>query len=117
MFCSGFGSNEPSDVFKASIEDTQAQPKSDVKFPDISAIQSESDISLVADKRGSEEKKFESLHRNLMPVVVVHVGDKQVRMPRLDIQRAIALEDRPLFLNNIKNSAIGQEQTLQMQSM
>jgi hypothetical protein len=41
-----------------------------------------------------------------MPVIVVHVGDKQVKMPRLDIQRAIALEDRPPFLKNLKNSAV-----------
>jgi hypothetical protein len=49
-----------------------------------------------------------------MPVVVVHVGDKQVCMPRLDIERAIALEDRPPFLNNLKSSAAAQDPTLQL---
>jgi len=32
-----------------------------------------------------------------MPAIVIHVGKKQVRMPRLDIERVIALEDRPAF--------------------
>lgn len=47
-----------------------------------------------------------------MPAIVVQVGKKQVRMPRLDIERVIALEDRPLFLNNLKSSAVVQEPTL-----
>jgi hypothetical protein len=52
-----------------------------------------------------------------MPAIVIHVGKKQVRMPRLDIERVIALEDRPAFLHNLKNSAVVQDPTLQLQSL
>lgn len=45
-----------------------------------------------------------------MPQIIVQVGLKKVVMPRLDIERVIALEDRPTFKHNIKTGT--QLQTL-----
>jgi len=125
VHCSGFISNDVSGLKHDTTNggDSQllhpAQVKQDLKFPDISAIQSNSDGSFLAEhaalkssKEISEEKGLQSLHRNLMPAIIVQVGSKQVRMPRLDIERVIALEDRPLFLNNLKSSAVVQDPTL-----
>ena len=39
----------------------------------------------------------------MMPQITVQVGFKKVLMPRLDIERVIALEDRPTFKHNLKS--------------
>lgn len=54
------------------------QYKHEIKFPDISAIESNSDTSFIMNKniQNSEEKKIQSLTRNMMPVIIVHVGNR-----------------------------------------
>ena len=94
IHCSGFSSN---DIFgvkpsnRTSLDDDikmlkQDDPhKQEIKFPDISAIESNSDNSFILNSKkyqlsaqNSEEKKIQSLTRNMMPVIIVHVGDRQV---------------------------------------
>ena len=48
----------------------------------------------------SEEKSFAALHRNLMPTFTVQVGEKEVKMPLLDIERVVQLEGREEYKKN-----------------
>ena len=48
----------------------------------------------------SEEKNLAALHRNLMPTFTVQVGEKQIKMPLLDIERVVQLEGREDFKQN-----------------
>ena len=49
----------------------------------------------------SEEKNLAALHRNLMPTFSVQVGEKQIKMPLLDIDRVVQLEGREEFKKNV----------------
>ena len=46
-----------------------------------------------------------------MPNFVVNVGDKQIKMPKLDIQRVVQLEDRKTFLGNLNTQTNNSLQT------
>lgn len=87
IHCSGFCSNEGNQIKNnnnISLDEAiklfkqDDQYKQEIKFPDISAIESNSDTSFVMNKniQNSEEKKIQSLTRNMMPVIIVHVGNR-----------------------------------------
>lgn len=76
-------------------------------LPDLSAIVSEKqdksngEQQVVADKVGKffndggseDEQNLADLNRKLMPNFIVQVGNKQIKMPRLDLQRVLIMYD------------------------
>ena len=56
----------------------------------------------ILDQTGnSDQKNLEALNRNLMPNLSIKVKDKIIKMPMLDIEKAIVMEARENFTGNI----------------
>ena len=77
------------------------QPDLSVPKQEATTWQDEED-DLDIEHQGSEERNFASLNRNLMPTFEVVVrGGKILRLPKLDIERVIELQERKNFTGNL----------------
>ena len=45
----------------------------------------------VTDTASEDERNLAGLNRQLMPNFVVNIGDRQIKMPRLDLERVAGL--------------------------